>query len=177
MTTQNVFLVGPMGSGKTTMGRQLAKALRLEFIDTDHEIEKRTGASISWIFDIEGEPGFRKREAQVIDELTAYDGIVLATGGGAILDPQNRANLRSRGTVIYLYANLDKLAERTARDTNRPLLQNTDPRARLEALMTVREPLYREVAHITVDTGARSMRSTIDNIVKQLTCSDRPGAS
>lgn len=177
MTKQNVFLVGPMGSGKTTMGRQLAKALRLEFVDSDHEIEKRTGASISWIFDIEGEAGFRKREAQVIDELTARNGIVLATGGGAVLDPQNRAHLRNRGTVVYLYANLDKLAERTSHDTNRPLLQNTDPRARLEALMAVREPLYREVAHITVDTGARSMRSTIDNLLKQLARLDGSGAT
>lgn len=168
MTTRNVFLVGPMGSGKTTMGRQLAKALGLEFVDSDQEIEERTGASISWIFDIEGEAGFRKREAQVIDELTARDGIVLATGGGAVLDPSNRSHLRERGTVVYLHATIDKLAERTARDTNRPLLQDTDPRAKLQELMAVREPLYREVAHLTVDTGTRSMRSTISKLLKDI---------
>lgn len=165
---QNIFLVGPMGSGKTTVGRQLAKALDYEFLDSDQEIERRTGATIPWIFDIEGEEGFRKREAQIIDELTQHHDIVLATGGGAVLDPQNRSHLRSRGCVVYLVADVDKLVARTAKDTNRPLLRTEDPRKKLESLMEVREPLYREVAHLVIDTGARTLRSTINKIIEDV---------
>jgi 3-dehydroquinate synthase len=157
-----------MGSGKTTLGRQLAKELGLEFVDSDHEIERRTGASIPLIFDIEGEAGFRRREAQVIDELTRRDGIVLATGGGAVLDVASRQHLHNRGTVVYLHANIAKLAERTAKDANRPLLQGEDARAKLERLMLAREPLYREVAHLVVDTGSRSLRSTIAKLINDL---------
>jgi len=164
----NIFLIGPMGSGKTTVGRQLAKALGYEFLDSDQEIERRTGATIPWIFDIEGEAGFRKREAQVIDDLTQRHDIVLATGGGAVLDEENRAHLKSRGCVVYLVADVDKLVARTAKDTNRPLLRTEDPRKRLESLMEVREPLYRDVAHLVIDTGARTLRSTITKILKDV---------
>jgi len=157
----NVFLVGPMGSGKTTIGRHLAKALRVEFIDSDHEIEKRTGATIPWIFDIEGEEGFRKREKAVIDDLTRRKGMVLATGGGAILAPENRRCLSSRGVVVYLRASVDELYERTAKDKNRPLLQTDDPKAKLQALLEEREPLYLEVADLVVDTGRKGVRSLV----------------
>ncbi len=157
----NVFLVGPMGSGKTTIGRHLAKALRVEFIDSDHEIEKRTGATIPWIFDIEGEEGFRKREKAVIDDLTQRKGMVLATGGGAILAPENRRCLSSRGVVVYLRASVDELYERTAKDKNRPLLQTDDPKAKLQALLEEREPLYLEVADLVIDTGRKGVRSLV----------------
>lgn len=162
---RSVFLVGPMGAGKTTIGRHLARTLRLEFIDSDHEIERRTGATIPWIFDIEGEAGFRRREQAVIDDLTMRAGIVLATGGGAVLDPANRRCLHERGTVVYLRATLDELLRRTARDRNRPLLQTDNPRAKLEALLQVREPLYREVAHIVIDTGSGSVASVVRRLV------------
>jgi shikimate kinase len=163
-----LFLVGPMGAGKTTIGRQLALALDKEFKDTDHEIVRRTGASIPLIFDIEGEEGFRKRERDVIDQLTREDDIVLATGGGAVLGDQNRQCLRERGTVIYLYATIEQLLRRTARDKNRPLLQTADPKKRLEDIMAVRDPLYREVAHMVVYTDDRSIRSVIREILWRL---------
>lgn len=165
---ENIFLVGPMGAGKTTIGRQLAKALHLEFLDSDHEIEGRTGANIPLIFDLEGEAGFRRREQAVIDELTRHSGIVLATGGGAVLDPENRRHLSQRGRVIYLRAAVDKLAERTARDRNRPLLQTDDPHARLENLMAVRDPLYREVADLIIETGGRTVRQVVKEILAKI---------
>ena len=155
-----------MGAGKTTIGRQLAAALHLEFVDSDHEIEERTGVNIPTIFDIEGEEGFRKREAAVIDELTQRDGIVLATGGGAVLREENRQHLNERGLVIYLYATIDRLMERTRRDKNRPLLQTEDPRAKLTELMEVRDPLYRQVADIVYDTGADSVGQAARDLVK-----------
>lgn len=164
----NLFLIGPMGAGKTTMGRQLAKKLHLEFIDSDHAIEKHTGASIPLIFELEGEDGFRKREAAMIDELTQKQGIVLATGGGAILDPANRQHLVSRGTVIYLHSDISHLMERVRHDKNRPLLQTADPEARLRELMAIREPLYRETADIIINTGEKSIRSVIQVILDQL---------
>ena len=129
-----------MGAGKSTIGRHLAKSLGLEFVDSDHEIERRTGASIPLIFDVEGEAGFRQREKKIIDELSRRDGIVLATGGGVVLDPDNRAWLRERGQVVYLYATVEQLLTRTAKDRNRPLLQTADPRARLQELLEVRDP-------------------------------------
>jgi len=167
----NIFLIGPMGVGKTTIGRQLAAKLELCFLDSDQEIEQRTGADIPWIFDVEGEAGFRRREQEVIDELTLRSGIVLATGGGAVLDPQNRAWLRERGTVVYLQAPLDSLLERTARDRKRPLLRTDDPRARLARIMAEREPLYREAADFIVSTDHRPVRRVVREIVDQL---DRP---
>lgn len=164
----NLFLVGPMGAGKTTIGRQLANVLRKEFKDSDHEIVRRTGASIPLIFDIEGEEGFRRRESEVIDALTQERNLVLATGGGAVLLEENRSHLRERGTVIYLYASLDQLLKRTAHDRNRPLLQTADPRGRLEELMRVRDPLYREVAHMILYTDERSVRSVVKEITIRL---------
>lgn len=168
MAVDNVILVGPMGAGKSTIGRQLSNVLKKEFKDSDHEIVARTGASIPLIFEIEGEAGFRKREAAMIDELTAKHNLVLATGGGAVLDENNRQLLRQRGVVIYLYASLDQLFERTRRDRNRPLLQTENPRARLEQLMAERDPIYREVADMVVHTDDRSIRSVVKEILVRL---------
>ena len=165
---RNVFLVGPMGAGKSTIGRQLSAVLRKEFKDSDHEIIARTGASIPLIFEIEGEEGFRRRESAMIDELTQLDDIVLATGGGAVLCEQNRTWLRARGVVIYLFASLDQLFERTSRDRNRPLLQTEDPRAKLEQLLVERDPIYREVADMVVHTDDRSIKSVIKEILVRL---------
>jgi len=153
-----------MGAGKTTVGRQLAKVLGMTFCDSDCEIEKCTGADIPLIFDIEGEQGFRKRERKVIEELTAQDNIVLATGGGAILDCDNRSNLSSRGTVIYLQASVEQLYQRTGKDQKRPLLQTENPRAKLQALLTAREPLYLEIANMVIKTD----QNTVRNIIKEI---------
>jgi shikimate kinase len=155
----NIFLVGLMGAGKTTVGRQLAKQLNKTFIDSDHEIEVRTGVRIPVIFEIEGEAGFRKREETIIDALTAQSDIVLGTGGGAVLSAANRELLKSRGMVVYLRGSPDQLYERTRHDKNRPLLQTEDPLAKLRALYAERDPLYREVADIVVDTGRQSVAS------------------
>lgn len=163
----NLFLVGPMGAGKSTVGRHLARGLRKTFVDSDKVIEERTGASISLIFEIEGEAGFRQREAAVIDELTRRQEVVLATGGGAIMREDNRRCLADRGYVIYLRAPLELLVERTTRDRNRPLLANADPRRRLMDLMAEREPLYREVAHLIIDTGHRTVGQVINAIRQQ----------
>jgi 3-dehydroquinate synthase len=157
-----------MGAGKTTVGRALARKLNKRFIDSDHEIEARTGASIPLIFEIEGEDGFRQREAEVIRDLTAEAGIVLATGGGAILRQENRECLKTHGTVIYLRASVDNILQRTSHDKNRPLLQTANPRARLEELTQVREPLYREVADIIVETGRPNIPSLVQIIITQL---------
>lgn len=148
-----LFLVGMPGAGKTTIGKALARALSREFIDVDHEIERRAGVQIPTIFDLEGEPGFRRREAALIDELTQRSGVVLATGGGAVLDPVNRERLHERGLVIYLRAQPADLYARTRHDRSRPLLRTDDPLATLERLHAQRGPLYEEVAHVTVDTG------------------------
>jgi shikimate kinase len=153
----NLFLVGLMGAGKTTVGRLLAKRYGCVFYDSDHEIEARTGVKIPLIFEIEGEAGFRKREEVVITELTAKQGIVLATGGGAVLSPINRENLRRNGVVIYLRGTPEHLYERTRHDRNRPLLQTADPLAKLRELYTQRDPLYREVADVVMDTGRQSV--------------------
>jgi 3-dehydroquinate synthase len=164
----NIFLVGLMGAGKTTIGRLLARRLDMTFIDSDHEIEARTGATIPWIFEIEGEASFRRREADVIRELTASRGIVLATGGGAVLDPASRALLAERGTVIYLRASVSSILQRTAHDKNRPLLQTADPRKKLEDLTAQREPLYREIADIVIDTGRPNVQSMVQTILDHL---------
>lgn len=149
----NLFLVGLMGAGKTTVGRLLAKHYGSTFYDSDHEIEARTGVRIPVIFEIEGEAGFRRREEAVIAELTSLSGIVLATGGGAVLSAASRENLRKNGVVVYLRGSPEHLFERTRHDRNRPLLQTEDPLARLRELYQQRDPLYREVADIIVDTG------------------------
>lgn len=165
---QNVFLVGPMGAGKSAVGRQLARLLHLSFVDSDDEIESRTGVDIPFIFEKEGEQGFRKREATVIDDLTSRDGIVLATGGGAVLDPQNRNYLGARGFVVYLYTTVDQQVARTLRGRERPLLANGDSRDILEELMNVRDPLYREIADLTVDTDGRKVQAVADEILERL---------
>jgi shikimate kinase len=164
----NVFLVGPMGAGKTTIGRQLSELLRLEFIDSDHEIEARTGANIPWIFDVEGEEGFRVREELVIEELTRRQSIVLATGGGAVMRESNRRHLHDRGTVVYLQTPVSLQLERTSRDRNRPLLRTQDPRKRLTELMELRDPLYREAAHIIMPTSGGSAREVAQKIIHAL---------
>jgi shikimate kinase len=158
------FLVGPMGAGKSTIGRKLAHALGLKFVDSDREIELRTGVDIPLIFELEGETGFRKREQEVIDELTATPGIVLATGGGAVLDAQNRRNLASRGTVIYLQTSVEQQLQRTAHDRNRPLLQTDNPREKLEQLLAERDPLYREIADIVIETDGCRVRDVVQKI-------------
>jgi len=163
-----------MGAGKTTIGRQLAKRLALDFVDSDHEIEARTGVRIPVIFDIEGEAGFRKRESQVISELAQQDGLVVATGGGSILDPGNRANLNRSGFVAYLCVPPEILWERVRLDRNRPLLQVADPLAILQALYAQRDPLYREVADIIIEgnsAGAFSLVRKLEREIKQL-CSN-----
>ena len=164
----NIFLVGMPGAGKTTVGRQLAKRLQRRFVDADHEIEQRTGVRIPLIFDIEGEQGFRDREARVIAELAAGSDMVVATGGGAVLRPENRAALRSGGTVIYLQASPDLLFERTRLDPNRPLLQVQDPRRKLEELYAQRDPLYREVADIIVNSIGGSIAQLVRQVQRQL---------
>jgi shikimate kinase/3-dehydroquinate synthase len=170
---RNIFLVGLMGSGKTTIGRALAKRLNKRFVDSDHEIEARTGASIPLIFEIEGEESFRQREAEVIRDLTAQHDIVLATGGGAILNPESRAYLKSRGTVVYLRASVNSILQRTSHDKNRPLLQTAEPRKRIEELALQREPYYREVAHITVETGRPNVQWLLQTILTKLELAEK----
>ncbi|AKH21186.1 shikimate kinase AroK [Sedimenticola thiotaurini] len=164
----NIFLIGPMGAGKSTIGRQVASLLGLEFDDTDHEIQRRTGVDIPTIFDYEGEEGFRRRESAVIDELTQRGSLVLATGGGSILNSENRRNLSSRGFVVYLYCSPEQQYERTLRDRNRPLLQTADPLGTLQALMAERDPLYRETADIVITSEKRSASAVANEIVKKL---------
>ena len=167
----NIFLVGMMGAGKTTIGRLLAHFLDKTFYDSDREIQKRTGVGIPMIFEIEGEAGFRKREAEMLSELVTMENIVLATGGGAVLSQENREMLRRRGTVIYLRAAVEDLWRRTRQDRNRPLLKTSDPRRTLAELYTQRDPLYRETAHIVVESGKRSARHLAQLLAQQLACS------
>lgn len=157
-----------MGAGKTTVGRQLARLTGKTFYDSDHEIEARTGVRIPVIFEIEGEAGFRVRESEMIAELAALPDIVLATGGGAVLDPHNRQILANYGTVIYLRASIDDLLARTQHDKNRPLLQTANPRAKLEALFAQRDPLYREVADIVVDTSRQNINTLVHRLLRQI---------
>ena len=163
-----LFLVGPMGAGKSTIGRQVASMLRLEFADSDHEIQRRTGVDIPTIFDFEGEEGFRKREKAVVDDLTQQEGQVLATGGGVVLDPENRRHLSSRGFVIYLHCSPDQQYQRTRRDRNRPLIQTDDRLTKLEDLMAIRDPLYRATADLVVSTENRSAQAVAKEIVRRL---------
>lgn len=172
---QNIYLVGPMGAGKTTIGRRLADVRGMEFVDSDHEIEARTGVDIPFIFEKEGEAGFRRREKQVIEALTARSNIVLATGGGAVLDADNRLMLSSRGLVVYLHASVTQQLARTERADNRPLLQQaTDRKAVLESLFQVRDPLYREIADLIIDTDHRNARAVVRDIEAYL---DRPATA
>ncbi|KAF0814073.1 Shikimate kinase 1 [Andreprevotia sp. IGB-42] len=164
----NFFLVGLMGAGKTTIGRTLARATDHAFYDSDHEIESRTGVKIPIIFEVEGESGFRERETAMIAELSSLKDVVLATGGGAVLSTENRACLRARGTVIYLRANVDDLYQRTMHDRNRPLLQTANPRERLRELFEVRDPLYREVADLVVDTSRQTVQHLSQYLLHEL---------
>jgi len=162
----NIFLIGPMGAGKTAVGRQLARQLEREFIDSDHEIERATGADIPLIFEREGEAGFRRRECEMIDKLTARSPIVLATGGGAVLNERNRACIGQRGWVVFLDTSVEQQARRAMRARNRPLLQGYDPRQRLAELWGIREPLYRALADHIVGTDNRSVTAVADDILQ-----------
>jgi shikimate kinase len=165
---EKIFLIGPMGAGKTAIGRELARQLRLEFVDADQEIERRTGADVALIFEKEGEAGFRRRERKVIAELTQREGLVLATGGGAVLDPANREALKAHGFVIYLKASLDAQAARTAQNRNRPLLDTEDRQERLKQLFEVRAPLYESLAQLTVDTDSGQVKQISQRIIDAL---------
>ncbi|MFN3882273.1 MAG: shikimate kinase AroK [Nitrincola lacisaponensis] len=164
----NVFLVGPMGAGKSTIGRLLAQELSSTFIDSDKVIEERSGADIPWIFDVEGEAGFREREMAVISELTQLNDCVLATGGGVVLRPENRECLQNRGVVVYLQTSIEQQLERTARDRNRPLLQTANPEEVLRKLLEQRDPLYKSCADIIIRTDKRHPRAVIQEILRQL---------
>jgi shikimate kinase len=170
----NIFLIGPMGAGKTTIGRLLAKSLGMRFFDSDKEIEQRTGVSIPMIFEYEGESGFRRREAEALSDLTRMSPIVLATGGGSVLLPENQRILQQHGFVVYLQCSVEKQLERTQKDTNRPLLQTDNPKARLEELLKVRDPIYQTVANLAIDTGQFSSRNVVRQIIKAIS---QPGTS
>jgi shikimate kinase len=165
---KNVFLIGPMGSGKTAVGRHLAKLLHMEFHDSDAEIELRTGVDIPFIFEKEGESGFREREREVIDSLTQLQNVVLATGGGAVLLPENREHLAGRGRVVYLNTGIEQQLERTRHGRQRPLLYTDDPETRLRELMAQRLPLYESIAEIIVATDGRQVRAVADEIAQRL---------
>ncbi len=164
----NIFLVGPMGSGKTAVGKQLAKLLHVPFYDSDAEIEKIAGVDIPYIFEKEGEDQFRKRECEVIENLTQLEGIVLATGGGAIMAETNRDNLRSRGKVVYLSTSIDQQLDRTKHSRHRPMLNVADPEQRLRTLFAIRAPLYQEIATIIVSTDHRRVTTVAQEIIQQL---------
>lgn len=161
-------MVGPMGAGKTTIGKYLAQQLNLQFADTDTEIESRTGADIPWIFDVEGEEGFRVREQQAVEEMTLWDNVLLATGGGVIMRQENRSVLAARGFVVYLHATVEEQVRRTHRDRRRPLLQSGDPQQILSDLMAVRDPLYREISDHVIDTDGCSPRTVAQKLVREL---------
>ena len=174
----SIFLIGPMGSGKTAVAKCLARLLDYPFYDSDQEIERRSGADIPLIFEREGEAGFRRREREVIAELTDRPRIVLATGGGAVLDSDNRRELASRGWVVYLETSIAQQAERAGRTRHRPLLQGADPKARLEELLRTREPLYREIADLRASTDRRQVRSVAERIAQEYKASlRRPAGS
>ncbi|WWO99448.1 MAG: shikimate kinase AroK [Candidatus Dasytiphilus stammeri] len=166
---RNIFLIGPMGAGKSTIGRQLAQQLNMEFFDSDQELERRTGADIGWVFDVEGEEGFRDREEKIINELTEKQGIVLATGGGAVKSKETRKRLSARGIVVYLETTIEKQLARTQRDKNRPLLQDFDSRSKiLKTLAEERNPLYEETADLTVCTDDHSAKMVANKIMSML---------
>jgi shikimate kinase len=172
----NVFLVGMMGAGKTTLGKVLAQRLGLEFVDMDRVLVERTGVPVATIFEIEGERGFRRRESCALAELAAHDDRVIATGGGAVLAEENRRVMRASGTVVYLRARLEHLWERTRHDASRPLLATADPRATLAALLEQRDPLYRDAAHVIVDTGSQSASSAASRVIAALKAHRAPPA-
>ena len=161
----SIILFGPPGAGKSTIGRMLAAKLGFDFVDTDHIIEQRTGADISWIFDVEGEAGFREREHQILAEVSLTPSIVAATGGGIVLREDNRAILHGLDAVVYLNAGLEQLVERTSKDKKRPLLQVENPKARIEALLNERRPLYEAVADFCITTDGQSPKSTVQSIL------------
>ncbi|ANF17238.1 shikimate kinase [Buchnera aphidicola (Schlechtendalia chinensis)] len=167
---RNIFLIGPMGAGKSTIGRQLSQRLNMEFYDSDQEIERRTGADISWVFDLEGELGFRNREKQIISDLTNKQGIVLATGGGSIKSKETRNKLSSRGFVVYLETSIEQQISRTQKDKKRPLLQikNVPVRTILEKLSNERNHLYEEIADIVIKMGEKSVKSVVFHIINVL---------
>ena len=164
----HIYLVGMMGAGKTTLGKSLARRLHLRFVDTDRLLVERTGVPVATIFEVEGEAGFRRREAGLLAELASEETSVVATGGGAILDPENRRSMREHGTVVYLRARVEHLWERTRHDTHRPLLATPDPRGTLERLLEARDPLYREAAHLVVDTGHQTAATLVERVVEAL---------
>jgi shikimate kinase len=164
----NIFLIGMMGAGKTSVGKLLARDLGKQFLDADHVLEERTGVRIPVIFELEGEAGFRARESALLEELTAMRDIVLATGGGAVLKAENRALLAARGTVVYLRAAATELWNRTRHDRNRPLLQTADPLGRLNQLYAERDPLYRETAHLIVESGSQSLKALAAKLEQRL---------
>lgn len=164
--SKNIFLIGPMGAGKTTIGRQLARKLSYNFYDSDYEIEKHTGADISLIFELEGEEGFRKRESQVLSELVIFENIVLSTGGGSVLDPLNRKVLKDNGIVIYLKSSAEKLYKRTADDKRRPLLQTDDRLSKIKKILDEREPIYIALADEVIDTQDLTIKQIIQKILE-----------
>jgi shikimate kinase len=166
MTSENIYLIGLMGAGKTTIGRQLAKALKVPFYDSDKAIEESTGVDIPTIFEFEGEEGFRNREQKMIHKLTQLQGIVLATGGGAVLREENRKALKDNGYVVYLQCSIDRVLERTRWDTQRPLLKTDNPRARLQQLLEQRQPLYLSCADFKIDTGVLKSKTVINHILE-----------
>ena len=168
MHKENIFLVGPMGAGKSTVGKLLAEKLHYQFVDSDHEIENRTGATIPMIFDIEGEAGFRSREASMIDELTQRPQVVLATGGGVVETESNRQHLRSRGFVVYLKSPVEALLARTRHDRNRPLLQTENPEKVLTDLMERREPWYSEMADLVIETEQVPVHRVVRQVIERL---------
>ena len=165
---QNVFLIGPKGAGKTAVGRQLARLLHMNFMDSDDEIESRTGVDIPFIFEKEGEEGFRRREAKVIEDLSKMEGLVLATGGGAVVDPQNRSVLGARGFVVYLYTTVEQQLARTQKGRERPLLENGDRKEILGQLMAERESMYRDIADLVVETDGRKVKAVANEILERL---------
>ena len=168
MAAGNIFLVGMMGAGKTTLGKALAQRTGLEFVDTDRVLVERCGVPVATIFEIEGEDGFRRRESGVLADLARRRGCVVATGGGAILAEENRRVMRSAGTVIYLRARIESLWERTRHDSSRPLLKTPDPRGTLARLLEERDPLYREAAHLIVETGSQSAATLVNRVMAAL---------